>query len=370
MSTIIESHDRPSAALPPIPSAQDEVWYTRCPVPTPFALALQTGALADEVTGAGLKWRALQESSDPATHSSHFTHLKQNSFRHGGNIPAIWARARGADTRLVGLTWVELSYVVLALPGSGIESAADLRGRRLLVPRQSDAGLDFWQASVLRTYETALASASLTLDDVTLVEQSTARPTFADRALASEEPLGSWALYGHYGFQQGTLLPLLRGEVDAIASQGNHALELAGLSGAQVVFDLRDLADSKLRVNNDTPDTLTVSGSFAAQHPDRVALVIVQLQKAAAGAAARPDEATRLFARDVAIAEALAAAALPTDFAAGLEVSLDAARLEGLQGQVDFLSRHGFIERAFDVEGWVDRRPLELAAGITSEERA
>jgi hypothetical protein len=37
---------------------------------------------------------------------------------------------------------------------------------------------------------------------------------------------------------------------------------------------------------------------------------------------------------------------------------------------VDFLSRHGFIERAFDVEEWVDRRPLELAAGIASEEGA
>jgi hypothetical protein len=58
----------------PIPSADDEVWFTRCPVPTPFAIALQTGAISRALSGAGLSWRALQESSDPDTHGSHFTH--------------------------------------------------------------------------------------------------------------------------------------------------------------------------------------------------------------------------------------------------------------------------------------------------------
>lgn len=33
--------------------------------------------------------------------------------------------------RVIGLTWIEHNSRLLALPGSGIESAADLRGKRL-----------------------------------------------------------------------------------------------------------------------------------------------------------------------------------------------------------------------------------------------
>src|SRR5471032_1870261 len=103
------------------------LWYTRCPAPTPFGIAIQQGWLQDEFRNDGIDIQALQDSSDPVIRQSHFTHSQAHSFRQGGNIPALWARAQGADTRVIGLSWVDEFQGLVALPSSGIEDPADLR---------------------------------------------------------------------------------------------------------------------------------------------------------------------------------------------------------------------------------------------------
>ena len=70
-------------------SAIDTLWYTRCPVPTPLGIAAQLGWVEDEFRADGIKVRTLQDESDPALRESHFDHKLDNSFRQGGNIPAI-----------------------------------------------------------------------------------------------------------------------------------------------------------------------------------------------------------------------------------------------------------------------------------------
>jgi ABC-type nitrate/sulfonate/bicarbonate transport system substrate-binding protein len=150
-----------------IKTASDELWYTRCPVPNTFGLAARRGAYAEEFhPGQDLKWIALQQSNDLAVHESHFTHTKERSFRHGGNVPALWARSEGADTRLIALSWQPALTPILALPESGIEGPIDLKGRRLLLPVNPHAKIDFWQSVTLRVYETALATVGLGLEDV------------------------------------------------------------------------------------------------------------------------------------------------------------------------------------------------------------
>ncbi len=51
---------------------------------------------------------------------SHFTHALDFSFRQGGNIPPIWARSGGRQTRVVGITTTDEFQAVIALPSSGI----------------------------------------------------------------------------------------------------------------------------------------------------------------------------------------------------------------------------------------------------------
>jgi len=50
---------------------------------------------------------------DRETRESHFTHTLANSFRQGGNAPAIYARSEGRDTVLIG------RYAYLILDKSG-----------------------------------------------------------------------------------------------------------------------------------------------------------------------------------------------------------------------------------------------------------
>ena len=69
----------------------NRLWYTRCPAPTPFGIAIQQGWLDDEFRDEGIDIQALQDSRDPVIRQSHFTHSQAHSFRQGGNIPALWA---------------------------------------------------------------------------------------------------------------------------------------------------------------------------------------------------------------------------------------------------------------------------------------
>lgn len=351
----------------PIPSADDELWYTRCPIPTAFELALATGSFDEEFAGSGLAWLPIAQSPDPATHQSHFTHRKANSFRHGGNVPAIAARARGADTKVVGVSWTHVPYPVLALPQSGIETAADLKGRRLLVPRRDGVAVDFWRASTLRVYAEALASAGLAFDDVELVEVQEPDHVLPNTDHADERGRLRWSLQDKWYFQRAVLGPLVRGEVDAVTSQSTAVFELQGLTGARIVFDQADQPDLLARVNNGVPDTLTVSGAFAAQRPDLVARVIVRLLDAAAWARANRAEAARLLAHRLQLPTALLEASYGETLTDGLAVSLPDHTVAVLQRQHDHLLDHGFIDAPFDVAAWIDPRPLELAQELLAQ---
>ena len=123
-----------------------ELWFTRCPVPTATGIAYQLGWLTEAFAG-------------------------------DGNMLAIGARAQGEPTKLVGLTWIEESQLILTRPDTGIRSAADLKGRRLALPGWSYndipahvRGTSIARGMSLAGYKGVLASAGLTLDDVDLIE--------------------------------------------------------------------------------------------------------------------------------------------------------------------------------------------------------
>ena len=100
----------------------DTLWYTRCPVPTGLGIALQKGWLEESFRSQCTNVQSLRESNDKAVRESHFDHTLQNSVRHGGNIPALWARASGRDTRVLGLSWSDETQLILSLPDSGIRT--------------------------------------------------------------------------------------------------------------------------------------------------------------------------------------------------------------------------------------------------------
>ncbi len=347
-----------SLAPPAGARAVDTIWYTRCPVPTAFSLAIHLGLLEREFAPDGIRIASLQQA-DRSKLQSHFDHSLDDSFRYGGNIPPIWARSEGADTRLIGLSWIDAPHVILTLPESGIRNVRDLKGRRLSVPRRVNDQIDFWRAGAIRTYEVALASEGLTLDDVELVDV----PIEA----AYIDPANTSALTGSIFSQarrrsplSGDLAALVRGDVDAIFSESSFSVHLQSFLGAHVVYDAHTHPDPLVRHNNAIPQAFTVSGSLLRDRPDLVARVLAQTIAAAEWATTHRDEVVHITALEANVSEEIADSTYPL-LEQQLATGFSEQALEALRRRKQFLLSHGFIRKDFDLESWIDRTPLETA---------
>jgi ABC-type nitrate/sulfonate/bicarbonate transport system substrate-binding protein len=151
-------------------SKLDTLWYTRCPVPTGLGIALQKSWLEDSFRSQNTVVKSLRESNDKSVRESHFDHTLQNSVRHGGNIPAIWARSAGRDTRVLGLSWADETQLILTTADSDIRTPKDLKGRRFGLPKWQSVQIDFARAQAVRGLENALRLNGLEVSDVELVD--------------------------------------------------------------------------------------------------------------------------------------------------------------------------------------------------------
>lgn len=327
-------------------TAVESIWYTRCPVPTPLGLAARQGWFEHEFGGEGVAIRTLQETQDPELRESHYDHRLPHSFRQGGNVPAIWARSRGTDTRVIGLNWVDESQVILARPGSGIESPADLEGRRIGVPRHANS-IDHARASALRGIEVTLAEGGLTTADATLVD-----------LVVPATPVGlGWNTSGGgYGSQ---FESLQRGEVDAIFVKGARGLQAAAEHGAHIVYDVRNHPDPRVRANNGAPRPITVDAALLQQHPDVVKRFLKRIVQIGDWARSHPAETVAYISRESGSTDEWVRKAYGADVHLNQGTDLDPASIAALEGYKTFLFEHGFIPSDFDVQAWIDPAPLE-----------
>lgn len=340
----------------------DTLWYTRCPVPTPLGIAAQLGWIEDEFRADGIQVRTLQDEVDPKLRESHYDHRLDNSFRQGGNIPAIWARSKGRDTRVVGLTWTDEAQVILARPDKKIRGVADLKGLRLGVATRPHDLIDFWKATTLRAYSAALALHGLSEKDVTFVElprEGSSNTVGPGRGWANE-PLE----------QSVEAKALLAGDVDVIFHKGSRGLELADAIGADIVFDVGHHPDPNVRVNNGSPRTLTVDAKLLDENLPLVARLVKRVLQAGQWAQAHPKEAVAYVAKETRSSEDAVRRAYGSDVNHHLATDLKPSSIAALGDFTRFLHRWGFIPSDFDVKAWIDPRPLELALAELASESA
>ncbi|AQR73367.1 ABC transporter substrate-binding protein [Sphingomonas sp. LM7] len=335
----------------------DTLWYTRCPVPTGLGIAIQQGWLEDAFKVQGTRVESILESNDFATRESHFSHKVRNSVRHGGNIPAISARALGRDTRLLGLSWADETQLILASPESRIENVRDLKGRRFGLPNWKHVEIDFTRAQALRGLENALSLEGLNVGDVELIDQNI-------ESHYSDEPAARVAgtLAGRRGRNNNQeVVALLRGEVDAIFLKGAHGAQVAHQFGLTTVIDTGAHPEPLIRANNGTPRTLAIDGHLLDHHFDAAVTIVEQVLRAEAWAQDHPDEVRRYLARETNASEYWVSVAYGSDAQTRLRTDLAEQSLNALQDFTDFLHRWKFIPESFDVRQWADARPLEAA---------
>jgi ABC-type nitrate/sulfonate/bicarbonate transport system substrate-binding protein len=330
--------------------APTTLWYTRCPVPTTSGIAQHFRWLHAEFARHGIVLESIRAASDPAVRESHFDHSHPNMFREGGNAPPIWARAKGRDTAVVGITWVDEEQLILVRADSPLRSLADLKGSRLGVPRQRvDTHVDVGRAQDLRGLLTALRLAGLRRDEVTFVDVDSGAAELREHA----EPT---TLQRHT-----TAAALVAGEVDAIYAKGAVSATLVAEHGLRALVDFNTYEDPQVRINAGTPRPITVDRKLALEHPEIVARYLAVLLRTAEWAADHPDEVVEAIAAETASTPAAVRQGYGPQLHRRFEPKLSPEYVSALESQKEFFLAEGFLAGDFDFADWIVPGPLALA---------
>jgi ABC-type nitrate/sulfonate/bicarbonate transport system substrate-binding protein len=345
----------------------DALWYTRCSIPTPLGVGAQLGLYRDEFAADGIVIKSLQESRDPAETDSHFEHTLPHSFRLGGAVPPIWARAKGQDTRVIGISWIDEYQAILALPESGIKEPKDLRGRKLGLPKRLDRtdSVDVARASALRGFLVALELGGAGHADAEWIDVPNRRSrndADADDAGAAAAPNTAVRRRQAHSYTS-VAHALVKGEVDAIYVKDVRGAQTAHLLGATVAVDLGGHPDPEVRINNCTPRPLTINGATLREYPAIVERFLARVVEVGAWARQHPAEALTQIARETNWTESWVRLAYGDNVHEHLDVNLAEASIKGLETFKNFLFKWKFLKQDFDINTWLDRRPLEALSG-------
>lgn len=331
------------------------IWYTRCPVPTTSGIAQHKRWLQNEFARHGIKLDSIRASADRAVRESHFRHSLSGSFREGGNVPPIWARALGQDTVVVGITWVDEEQQVFVRGDSDIHTAADLRGRKLGVVRKAASDLvDVGRAEGLRGLLTALQLGGVPRDSVEFVDIAAPEWDLKEVTQTRED---------HHAIPT---LALLNGSVDAIFIKGaGSARALA--QGLRPIINLNEQEDPFLRLSAGSPRPITVDRQTLIDSPDIVVRYLAVLLKTHEWAKAHPHEVVSTIAAETATDADSVRLAFGDRLHLAFEPTLSEVYVEGLRRQKDFLLSEGFIDKDFDFDHWIDPAPLQQAWAIKDD---
>lgn len=338
-----------------------DIWYARCPVPSPLGIAAQQGWLEKALRQqCGLQMRLLQqESNNPAERVTYYESPLPNSFRQGGSVPSLWARAAGQDTRVVGLTWTDEFQAIITMPGTvgsahAITQVRELRGRRIGVPRH-DVLIDHSRAASLRAFAAVLATAGLTLADVEIVDLTDQEiaATFKDGQVTST----GTGRRGRYSYTN-QVRALARGDVDAVYVKDAQGAQAVHLLGAAVLVNIGRHPDADVRVNNCTPRPLTVSRWLLENRPDAVKQLLAQSVLAGRWAARHPAAVRTLIGRETGWSEAWVNYAYGEQLHENLQLEFSERSVRGLGIFKDFLAGQQLIPGDFDLQAWLAPEPL------------
>jgi ABC-type nitrate/sulfonate/bicarbonate transport system substrate-binding protein len=350
-SDVLESQSPP--AVRAIKTGQvSELWYTRCPLPAASGIAQRKGWLRQEFLADGIAVDTIRTSKDRAVRDSHFTHAQPNLFREGGPVPPIWAKARGQDTALIGITRTDEASAVLVKADSPVRLLSDLRGRRMAVPRHATQYADHARAHTLRGFLAALELGGLSEADV----------AFSDVAEDEYEIREPPVAVGQTEFP--ILDALVADRVDAVFVRGGRIREFIARYNLRPLPISADDADGGIRIGPGTPRAVTVNRELAVRHPEIVARYLAVLQRAAAWARANPKQAVTVAAAETGATEEGIASGFGPRLTEQLSVSLAADHVAALEAEKNFLLARGFLAGDFDFQAWIVSEPLRLAALI------
>ncbi|MGY2292754.1 ABC transporter substrate-binding protein [Pseudomonas sp. SDO528_S397] len=230
-----------------------------------------------------------------------------------GDLAAIIGKANGVDTRLLSASARDVKQYLGVVPGSGIKTLQDLKGKRVAVFRGTASQLSF---------DAALASQGLSEKDLKVINLDF---NAAVAALAAKQIDATWG------------------------SSGLTALQAKGL--AEIPLNTKDLGGA-----GSIQSVLVGSGKFVDEHPQAVAKLLKAQQQAVQWLT---DDANKPAYIQLVSGLASYPPAILTDdlkdqaFSAVFPSTLDPVFLTRLQGKVDLASQQRLIRKGFAVSDWV-----------------
>ena len=320
-----------------------QLWHVRCAEPSPLAVAAQLGWLHHELRDDGIAFGTLQESSTVDA-------SQLPSIRQGDSAGAIWSRANGTNTRVIGLHWANEYQAILALPDSGIRTIGDLRGRRLGLPK-NDVAFGRKRAAALRGFVVTLQLADVDSRAAEFVDVETPP---GDSRLAARNRSGNYCR--DYG---GVVQALFERRVDAIYVQGPQGIGVTDALKAIVVSDLRTHPDPLARANSGGPRPITVDAHVLEARPDLVTRLLARIVAVDSWAATHPSETVACIASLTGTRGDYIRRAYGTDLHTRQGTDLDLTGVMALHTYKNFLCEWGLVPQNFDIDNWIDPRPLE-----------
>lgn len=237
----------------------------------------------------------------------------QVDFAYLGDLAAIIGKANGVDTRLVAATARGVKHYLGVVPGSGIKTLQDLKGKRVAVFRGTATQLSF---------DAALASQGLSEKDLKVINLDFSA---AIAALAARQIDATWGSTG----------------ISALADRGL----------AELPLNTRDLDGA-----GNVQAVLVAAGAFVDAYPAVVEKFVAAQQPAVQWLTddANKDAYIQLVSERASYPPAILQRDLSQErLSAVFDSTLDPDFLARLQASVDLAAQQRLIRKPFKVDQWL-----------------
>ncbi|MBE0703287.1 MAG: ABC transporter substrate-binding protein [Afipia sp.] len=354
-----------------VPLNWKEVYYTNCPLISASNVDQELGWTREEFKKIGVKYayfRSVREND----FYPHYIHNLDNLIRFGGLFPPIHVHADIRRTVLLGVTHAPREGgCMLVRSRDDIYRMVELKGKKIGLSKSLNRiKNDWWRIQEHQGIELMLRINGMTMKDVQIVEFPYPDDWYNDPKMLEplENPSDLWLRRDHkrdLAFRP-LETALEKGVVDAIYTQSKPLQQLSEATGKfKAIEDLSFHPDWTLQVAN-IPAPITCSDVMAEKHPELAVAFLKGMIRVGRwsnehkhAAAAILDRQT--FYRDV---EHTYEGIKHID----MVPNLSPQNLVSVEIGKDFMLRHGYIKKDFDVKKWAAPEFLEKAARELLEE--
>jgi len=348
-----------------------EVYFTNCPMVSANNIDQELGWCKTDFKAMGIDYSYFRSRRETDWYP-HYIHNLDNLIRFGGLNPAIQVNADSRPTRLLGATWVHEGGCMAVREADPYFRMKDLKGKKIALSKSLNTlKNDWWRVQEHMGILNMLMMNDMTIDDVEIVEFPYPDDWYNDPKMLEPliNPTDLWATRDHkrdLAFRP-MEVALLNGEVDAIYTQSKVFQHLQEDTGKiRMVEDLSRYTDYGLQVAN-TPAVITCTDVMAEEHPELVVAYMKSMIKVGRWANQHKHAAGAILDRQTFYRDA-------EDTYQGIKhvdmvPNLSPKNMACIGIGKDFMLKHGYIKRDFDVQEWAAPEFFEAAARELLEEQ-